>query len=364
MACGTIVISWVVFMHAGSAFGASADRPARQSKDPVQMNGQAAKSDTPDAGAVRYKLADIRLRDPFILSVPEQGRYCLFGTGWSLPNGPGFMVYESTDLVTFSGPKAAFRPPEGFWSDRDYWAPEVHRYKGKYYMFASFKAKGVCRGTQILSADAPDGPYRPHSKGPVTPKDWECLDGTLFIDKAGRPWMIFCHEWLQVGDGEMCAIPLRVDLSQADGPPILLFRASQAPWVVEVGKKRKGTGPTGRVTDGPFLHRTAGGALLMLWSSFGKRGYALAVARSKSGVLRGPWIHESKLLYENDGGHGMVFRTRDGTLMLILHQPNRGPHERPRLLPLEERDNRLVIPRREANTTGSRHRPRPSDEEG
>ncbi len=328
------------------------------------MNDRAAKSDKPDASAVQQKLADIRLRDPFILPVPEQGRYYLFGTGWRLPKGPGFMVYQSTDLQTFLGPQVAFRRPEGFWSDRDYWAPEVHRYKGRFYMFASFKAKGVCRGTQILSADAPAGPYRPHSKGPVTPRDWECLDGTLFVDEAGRPWMVFCHEWLQVGDGEMCAMPLRSDLSQADGPPILLFRASEASWVIESGKKRKGSGPTGRVTDGPFMHQTASGALLMLWSSFGKRGYALAVARSKSGMLRGPWIHESKLLYENDGGHGMIFRTHDGTLMLILHQPNKGPHERPRLFPLEERGDRLAILRRQADATGSRPRPQPSGRKG
>ncbi|MBN1346353.1 MAG: family 43 glycosylhydrolase [Phycisphaerae bacterium] len=284
------------------------------------------------------RLSDIRLRDPFILSMPEEGVYYLFGTGWHLPGGPGFMVYRSKDLETFHGPTPAFCRPKGFWADRDYWAPEVHPYKGKYFMFASFKAGKACRGTQILVADAPAGPYRPYSDGPVTPRDWECLDGTLFIDRQNQPWIVFCHEWLQVGDGEMCAMPLRDDLKKASGSPILLFHASEAPWVVEVGVK-----PRGRVTDGPFLHRTSDGTLLMLWSSGGKRGYATGVARSESGTIRGPWRQESQPLYADDGGHGMIFHKHDGALMLALHQPNKKPDERPRLFRLQEKDGRLVI---------------------
>ena len=172
----------------------------------------------------------------------------------------------------------------------------------------------------------------------MTPRDWECLDGTLFIDKAGKPWMVFCHEWVQVGDGEMCAVMLSDDLKTPVGQPALLFRASEAPWVVEIGKK-----PRGRVTDGPFLHRMSDGTLLMLWSSFGKGGYKLAVARSESGQITGPWKHESKPIYENDGGHGMIFRTFEGKLVLVLHQPNHGPDERPRLFTVQEKGHTLII---------------------
>ena len=286
----------------------------------------------------KQTLEDIRLRDPFILPVQEEGKYYLYGTGWNLPNGPGFMTYTSSDLTTWDGPFPVFRRLEGFWSDRNYWAPEVHQYKGKYYMFASFKAEDACRGTQILISDTASGPFRPITEGPVTPGDWECLDGTLHIDQAGKPWMVFCHEWVQVGDGEMCAVMLSDDLKRAVDKSILLFRASEALWVVEIGKQ-----PRGRVTDGPFLHRTSDRALLMLWSSFGKGGYKLAVARSESGKVTGPWKHEPKPIFENDGGHGMIFHTFEGKLMLVLHQPNRGPDERPRLFTVQEREHTLVI---------------------
>ena len=80
-------------------------------------------------------------------------------------------------------------------------------------MFVSFKADGVMRGTQILKAESPMGPFLVHSDGPVTPRDWSCLDSTLYVED-GVPYMVFCHEWSQPGvdDGEMCVIPLTDDL--------------------------------------------------------------------------------------------------------------------------------------------------------
>ena len=48
-----------------------------------------------ESRASRQQLESIRLRDPFILSVPEHRKYYLFGTGWTLPNGPGLMVYPN-----------------------------------------------------------------------------------------------------------------------------------------------------------------------------------------------------------------------------------------------------------------------------
>ncbi len=104
--------------------------------------------------------ADIQIRDPFVLPIEESGLYYLYGSTdkdiWK-GKATGFDVYRSKDLENWEGPFPAFRPPADFWSDTNYWAPEVHIYKGRYYMFATFKAEGVCRGTQILVADDPLG---------------------------------------------------------------------------------------------------------------------------------------------------------------------------------------------------------------
>ena len=130
-------------------------------------------------------------------------------------------------------------------------------------MFASFHSPNRRRGTQILRAEKPTGPFVPISDGPVTPADWECLDGTFFQSKDGDPYLVFCHEWLQVHDGEVCAMKLTPDLKAAAGEPRVLFRASQAPWVVPSVDK---DGNKNYVTDGPWLHRCPDGRLMMLWS--------------------------------------------------------------------------------------------------
>jgi arabinan endo-1,5-alpha-L-arabinosidase len=289
------------------------------------------------------KCSDIHIRDPYVLPLPREGRYLLFGTthiencsGVDL----GFDCYESRDLENWDSPIPAFRPPAGFWSNTQFWAPECHPWQGRYYLFASFAHDRRQRGTQILAADNPEGPYSPLSDGPVTPRDWECLDGTLYVDASGKPWMVFCHEWVQVEDGEMCAIPLSEGLRQATGKPTLLFRASEAAWSKPF---EKGEHLNNRVTDGPFLHRLADGCLLMLWSTIGYEGYTMGYAISDSGEIIGPWRQSPQPLYGKDGGHGMLFRDFDGKLQMTLHHPNQTPYERPVWFEVAERRGGLVL---------------------
>lgn len=283
--------------------------------------------------------ATIHFRDPYILAVPEEQTYYMYGTdgltAWS-GKPQGFDVYTSQDLQHWEGPYPAFRPDSEFWSDHHFWAPEVHRYEGRYYMFASFKADGACRATQILVSDHPGGPFVPHSPQPVTPKDWECLDGTFYVDGQGTPWMIFCREWLQVTDGEMYAVKLTADLSAAEGDPLLLFRASEAAWSV-AGKENQ------YVTDGPFLHRMIDGELVMLWSSFGHQGYAMGLARSRHGEITGPWLQDPEPIFGEDGGHGMLFQDFEGKLLMTIHTPNVNPKERPVIYELIDRQGTLSL---------------------
>ncbi len=282
-------------------------------------------------------LNEINIRDPFVLTY--EGKYYMYGTRGATCWGEcdGFDVYVSDDLVSWSNPIEAFHKPEGFWADRNYWAPEVHFYQGKFYAFVSFKSPNHCRGTQILISEVPTGPFRLHSDGPVTPRDWECLDGTFYVDAEGQPYMVFCHEWVQVQDGQMCLVKLSKDLKEAISEPLLLFTASEPYW--SRGVKN---GPN-YVTDGPFLYQPQDGTLLMLWSGFSDEGYAQAIARSESGDISGPWKHDEKLLYSKDGGHGMLFRALDGQLYLTLHTPNEKLKEHPVFIPLKEVNGNIEL---------------------
>ena len=287
-----------------------------------------------------FENSALAIRDCFIVPYTPEKRYYLFST--SVPEvwqaGPsGFDVYIGNDLSHWEGPLPAFRPPPNFWANRHFWAPEVHLYQGRYHLFASFGAEGAHHGTQIMIADHPGGPYQIHSPGTVTPRDWECLDGSLFVEADGQPWMAFVHEWSQLRDGAICATRLSADLTRAEGEPVVLFHASDAPFVKTLPK------PDHYVTDGPFVYRATNGELLMLWSSFKRRTYVQLVARSLSGHITGPWRQDDELLYEDNGGHGMLFHTFEGQLMLALHRPNRRPLERPLFLPVREVAGRLAV---------------------
>lgn len=288
-------------------------------------------------------LSEINIRDPFILLHGD--RYYLYGTRVGKPREGavwgdqlGFDVYVSTDLCRWSGPRCVFAPERDFWGTRDFWAPEVHAYGGAFYMLASFKAEGRCRGTHVLRADSPEGPFLPVSPLPATPADRECLDGTLFTDTDGRPYMIFCHEWLQIRDGTVCAIPLSEDLSRSCGEPVLLWRGSDY-----AGSRNRGKPNATFVTDGPFLHRCRDGRLLAIWSTFGDEGYAELVCQSKSGGVLGPWQLLPEPLFTRDGGHGMIFSDRSGELHFIMHAPNTATLERPVILPLRETPEGLCL---------------------
>lgn len=288
---------------------------------------------------------EVQIRDPFVIPVAQEGKYYLFGSTdkniWG--KGTGFDVYIGSSLEDWEGPYPVFRPEADFYSEVNFWAPEVYAYKERYYMFATFRRKdNNLLGTAVLCSDSLTGPFLPHSDGPVTPEDWACLDGTLYIDPEGNPWMIFCHEWTQVKDGEICAMRLTEDLRASAGEPVLLFRASEAPWTTRLDSKSGESGDV-YVTDGAFVHHAEDGGLLLLWASFVNNRYALGTARSASGEITGPWVHDGKALYQNDGGHGMLFRSFTGQLMLTIHTPNKTPNERPVFLPVEESEGWLLM---------------------
>ncbi len=279
----------------------------------------------------KHRLTDIRIRDPFFLR--QENCYYLYGTtdynNWSGP-GVGFDYYKTDDLEWFEGPFPAFRPDPAFWADRNFWAPEVWKYRNEFYMIASFKAEGRCRGVQVLKSECPTGPFIPILNKPVTPPEWECLDGTLVFEQ-GKVYLVFCHEWIQTVDGEICVLELSEDLRYPKGEPKVLFKASEAEWTVV----HEEFGHRGYVTDGPYVMPDEAGGFHMLWSSFGRAGYAIGMSHTSEGLMDG-WIHDKVPVMAHDGGHGMVFEGLHGEKLLAIHTPNQWMEERVRMIELSD----------------------------
>ncbi len=323
------------------------------------------------AGDSEMLLPQMPLHDPFILAYAPTKTYYLYTS--NVPQlthvqRVGTMVYTSRDLKHWMPPKVVFSVPEGFWAEQGGWAPEVHEYKGRFYLLTTLHNEKkplpqklplghetYMRGTIIAVSDSPDGPFVPvKNDGPIPPADFMTLDGTLYIDPSGKPWMVYAHEWLQVTDGKMEAVPLKDDLTAASGLPISLFKASDAPWIdpqatpTTVGARY--------VTDGPELYRSKDGHLLMLWSSYEHltddtpgSHYVQTEARSESGELKGPWVQLPPLVRQ-DSGHGMLFHSFDGQLMMVLHRPFKGA--RGKLYDMRDAGDHLEVVRERTDLDG------------
>ena len=285
------------------------------------------------------------LRDPFMLV--DDGVYYLYGTGvlnkdwdnttWDCyVNDSGSLSgeWKKTEKLVYQKPAHA---------QKQFWAPEVHKYNGSYYMLASYySSKTNHRGTSILKAPSPTGPFVEISDGHITPHDIDAIDGTFYVDKNNQPWLVFVHEWTCTNDhiGRMAVAKLSDDLSRIISEPVEIFRADSPSWTNE------------RVTDGCFMHRLSDGRLLMLWSNFEDNGYCIGIAHSQNGEVSGQWVHENAPLYKrndidhHDGGHGMIFADTDGKQYLCCHSPNQPCEEckeRTILLSVAERNGTLCI---------------------
>lgn len=299
------------------------------------------------------KTSEIRVRDPFIYADQKAATYYLYAQAENRKGSSfqGVEVYASTNLTDWTAPQPVLtlRAAQNV---AMVWAPEMHAYRGTYYLFVTLTfhttlavAKPVDskswpplfkRGTWVFRSDEPTGPFTPIKNASFTPSAWMALDGTLCVDE-GKPYMVFCHEWVQLIDGAVDAVPLKPDLSDVAGKPIRLFRASDAPGA-KTGAKE------GKVTDGPFLYRSPkSGVLFMIWSTFipGKE-YGVLLAHSQSGHVTGPWEGHTPL-YTTNGGHGMIFTDFGGRLLLALHQPNTGPMERLHLMELADDGSTLKL---------------------
>jgi len=295
------------------------------------------------------KLADERLRDSCVWVDEATQTYYLVSAGRRGPNGRRTVVqYTSKDLQTWNGPRVIFEILADFWTQRGIWAPELHNYRGKFYLFLTFDSDQkfpeqwrnwlprVKRGSQVLVADSPAGPFQPFANRSTLPVDMMTLDGTLWVED-GVPYMVFCHEWVQITDGTVEYVRLKDDLSETVGEPVRLFHGSDAPW----SKKSDLYGC--HVTDGPWVYRTKAGKLVMLWSTGGPTGYTTGLAVSESGKLAGPWKQQAEPVFTADGGHAMLFHRLDGQLMMILHQPNVVPNERARIFEMEDTGDSIRV---------------------
>jgi hypothetical protein len=145
------------------------------------------------------KLTDIRWRDMCILPDPVTKTYYMVG---SLGRGVG--CYTSKDLLNWYGPVRIYDALQDVWGDIpivSIGAPELHRYKDKYYLFLTFDTRNklceqwpnwesngrVTRGSQVFVSYTPTGPWKQQAE-PLYKEDGG--HGMVFKTFEGKIMMI------------------------------------------------------------------------------------------------------------------------------------------------------------------------------
>ena len=145
---------------------------------------------------------DIRhVHDPVII---KQGdTYYLFSTGKGIP------VRQSKDLVHWKYTGEVFDEipawaRESVPGTRDFWAPDISFWNGKYHLYYSVSIFGKntsCIGLATnKTLDSSDSEYRWVDEGKVIQSvpgrdDWNAIDPNLAFDEQSVPWLAFGSFW-------------------------------------------------------------------------------------------------------------------------------------------------------------------------
>ena len=251
----------------------------------------------------------ILLADPTIFE--ENGTYYLYGTKEDQSiSGEGFLVYTSKDLKHWEGPVGK---TDGFalkkggaFGTKGFWAPQIFKYKGKYYM-----AYTANENIAIATANSPLGPFKNEGKALEAPV--RQIDPFVFFDE-GKVYLY--HVRLTEGNRIFVA-EMTKDLSAIKPETLKECIAAEETW-------ENTANADWPVSEGPTVFKN-GNTYVMLYSvnDFRNPDYSVGVAIAESPF--GPWkkaasnpLISTADLDINGTGHGDLFK-KGNSLYYVLH---------------------------------------------
>lgn len=261
----------------------------------------------------------VNLADPYVLL--DDGTYYLYGT--QSPHR-GFRVYQSTDLVTWTGGEFCFVKGDHGWGKTDFWAPEVYRKGATFYMFFTAKnPEAGIRNICIATASSPLGPFI-EKKAPLLPHG-SFIDSHLYEDeKSGT---IYCYATVEDRTpNELVCGTLKPSLLEWETSPTAVLGVSQK-W-------------ENRWVEGPYIVQHGQHYYLMYsGNAYWEPGYGVGYATATSPM--GPWEKspDNPILRMNDqvhgpGHHGVTIAP-DGKTPVMLYHRHRAPGDRHRVLAMD-----------------------------
>lgn len=242
--------------------------------------------------------------DPHVLM--HDGKFYAYATH---SRGFGFQVMESPDLVNWTHKGTAFEVP---WSKEHYWAPEVFRYRNRFYM--TYSARNMETGKHdigIATADSPLGPFT-HRAILVRAESNRVgvIDATIFFDRDGMPYLVYSEE----NPRRVVLRRMWHDLMGVDKYVTELLVPDRP---IERGVVEA---PTMIFKDGKYhLFYSTG------WFQSNKPDASYAVYRAVSDKLRGPYVKDPDPLIQTvpgtvyGPGHQAILRLPSGEWWMAYH---------------------------------------------
>lgn len=243
-------------------------------------------------------------------SVVRAGAGDFWATVTSAEWAPIFPLFHSRDLIKWRQVAAVFsRRPS--WAANSFWAPEITKNRGRYYVYYTARKKDGPLCVAVATARRPSGPYADH--GPLVCQEAGSIDATTVRDEARHLYLV----WKEDGNSRglptiMWAQRLSDDGTRLFGEKTELIR-NDAEWEAHV-------------VEAPYIMRR-GGWFYMFYSGnacCGRRcNYALGVARSRQ--LLGHWEKNpvNPILTSNEAwkcpGHGSVVSDARGHDLFLYH---------------------------------------------
>lgn len=310
-------------------------------------------------------LADsLEVADPFVLRDGD-GLYYLYGTSAA----DGFRAWTSRDLVSWESIGHVYRAPDTSWARRNFWAPEVLAYRGRYYLSFSAKGPGEAGLRLCLAvADHPAGPFRDLAV-PWLDRGFSAIDAHLYVDADGTPYAYYemvgvvGEPWAGRGyfRGSILGEALAPDLlapARPDAPPVRCLWPSQ-PWELPPdGLAHSVEGMTVFRVDGVYY---------MTYSANHYKDPRYGIGYATARAPLGPWVkppdnpllaRDTALLVSGPGHNGIAVSPDGRERFLVYH--SHADAEAPSARRILNLDRLVVAAPGRLTTTGPTRSPQPS----
>lgn len=261
--------------------------------------------------------------DPYVLYDEASGKYYMYCTGGK------FRCWSSDTFKSWTELGDAYTETEKSFGTQNYWAPEVYKWNGAYYMVysaarkveGSLSSTGLRHSIGLAKADNPAGPFTDVYDHPLFAPDYSVIDASLLFDDDGKIYLYYARDCSEnVVDGkktsQVYGIELASDLSGTVGEPVLLATPTAA-WELKSGSTVWNEGPCVFKQNGTYY-------LLFTANYYASASYSVGYATASSPLGAYTKAAENPILI-GDGkktsgtGHCSVTRSPDGSEMYIVY---------------------------------------------